>query len=558
MDSKKSPVIAIIGGLSAGPSAAAKARRMSEDARILLFEKTDQISYATCGIPYALSGKIQDREKLLVVKPALLEKRFGVEMHLEEPVVDVDPEAHLIHTTKGTYQYDKLVFATGGTAILPPIEGLEHTDQWAHAKTMEDFDKLMQAGVMSDTQHVTVIGAGLIGLETAENLVKADKMVSVIELGAHVLGPWEEKFARMAEGVLQAHDIDVRTRTSVKAASNLPNGRLLLTLSDGKTLETDFLVIGISVLPNTQMLTAKGAAHLPNGALIVNERMETSLPDIYAAGDCASIPNLLTGKAGWYPMGTHSNKGGRAAGANAVGGDITFKGAYGTAIMKLFEYTIGRTGMGPRQLKAEGIPFESTFVIASSTPSFYPDPKDIFVEIYYHPDTKVVLGAELFGEKGVDKRVDVLATAIYARLTTEDLTNLDLAYAPPFSPAKDPVVVAGYVASNTTLGLYTDNTVTEAAAHFAQPTADQLLDVRNPNELALQGKVAGAVNIPLDQLRERLSELDASRPVWVYCAKGLRGYLASLILAHHGFGQVHNIAGGFTAWKKVGLAVEKV
>ncbi|MEH0153794.1 FAD-dependent oxidoreductase [Limibacter armeniacum] len=548
--------IIIIGGLSAGPSAAAKARRTNEQAEILLFEKTSHISYATCGIPYAMSGKIASRDKLMVVKPQLLEQRFGVEIHLNEPVIDIDPEQQTVYTPEGKYAYDKLIFATGGRAVVPPIDGLSSYKNWAHAKTIEDFDKVMSSGIMETAEHITIVGAGLIGLETAENLYHAGKKVTVIELGDQILAPWDKKFARMAEAVLQERGIDLRLGVSVSAIDAQTN---TLTLSNGEQISTDYMLVGISVKPNTEMLTAKGAEQLGNGALIVNERMETSLPNIYAAGDCASIPNMVTGTPCWFPMGTHSNKGGRAAGANAAGGKATFEGGYGTAIMKLFDYTIARTGMNPKTLEKAGLPYASTFVIAGATPSFYPNQKDIYLEIYYHPETRQLYGAELFGEVGVDKRVDVLATAIYAKLTIDDLPKLDLAYAPPFSPAKDPVIVAGYTASNSLDNQYNEINAAEADCIFtANPAGDYtILDVRNPQEIEKNGTIENAINIPLDSLRDRLQELNKEQEIFVYCAKGLRGYLASLILQHNEFLQINNIAGGFTAWQKIiGKVVE--
>lgn len=540
--------IIIIGGLSAGPSAAAKARRTDENAEIILFEKTNHISYATCGIPYAMSGKIKTRDKLMVVQPDLLRKRFGVDVHLNEPVTHIDPNAQFVQTPDGKYCYDKLIFATGGHAFLPPITNIEHFQKWAFAKTIEDFDKIMKEDVIDTSEHITIVGAGLIGLETAENLVHAGKKVTVVELNDQVLANWDPKFAKMAATAIRDHEIDLKLGTSVTEVK--PNTQEIV-LSNGETFFTDYLLVSISVKPNTEMLVAKGAEHLPNGALIVNDKMETSLPNIYAAGDCASIPNLLTGTPSWYPMGTHSNKAGRVAGANAAGASETFEGGYGTAIMQLFEYTIARTGMGPKELEKQGIAFESSMIIAGTTPGFYPDPKDIFLEIYYEPKKGTVLGAQMIGEKGVDKRVDVLATAIYAKLTIYDLPRLDLAYAPPFSPAKDPVVVAGYVAENSEKGLYKEVNVTQAAGLIKELTDLNILDVRTPSEVFNKGTIDGALNIPLDALRNHLDQLDPEKPILVYCAKGMRGYLSSLILAHHGFKYIYNLAGGYTAWQQM-------
>ncbi|PWJ40814.1 FAD-dependent oxidoreductase [Sediminitomix flava] len=544
---KKQRII-VVGGLSAGPSAAAKARRVNEDAEIILFEKTANISYATCGIPYALSGKIKDRDKLMVVKPALLENRFGIEVKLNEAVNEIIPEEKKVLTAKGEYHYDKLIFATGGHSILPPIENLDKTDNWAFAKTIEDFDRVYTSGVLEKVNKITIVGAGLIGLETAENLLLKGKQVTVVEAGPQILGPWDSKFATMGQKVLTEGGVDLKLNTMVQSIDPETQN---INLSDGTVLESEYMIIGISVRPNTEMLTAKGAEYIGNGALVVNERMETTLPDIYAAGDCASIPNQITDEHAWFPLGTHSNKGGRTAGANAAGGNETFKGAYGTTIMQLFDYTIARTGMGPKALKAKNMPFHSTLIISGTTPGFYPDPKDMVLEIYFDPTTKRIYGAEGFGERGVDKRIDVLATAIYAKLTIEDLPNIDFAYAPPYSPAKDPVAVAGYVAANSMNGKHKEVSVTEAAEIFGNGSDIQILDVRNPKELEMKGKVENSINIPLDQLRERMEELDPAKPTYVYCAKGLRGYLASLILTHNGFEDVSNIAGGFTMWDAV-------
>lgn len=539
--------IIIIGGLSAGPSAAAKARRTDENAEIILFEKTANISYATCGIPYAFSGKIKDRNKLLVVKPDLLRKRFNIDVHLEEPVINIDPVKHLVFTPKGEYSYDKLVYATGGTAITPPIQGLENFDKWAHAKTIEDFDRIVKSKALDNAKNITIVGAGLIGLETAENLVEIGKKVTVIELGKHILGPWDDKFATMGEKVLEEHGVQLKLG---KKIDKIEDNKLVL--NDGTIVETDFMIMSIGVKPITEMLTSKGAKALANGALIVNDKMETSLPDIYAAGDCASIPNIVTSSEGWFPMGTHSNKGGRVAGANAVGASEKFPGGYGTAIMEMFSHTIARTGAGPKLLEKEGIQYESTFIIANSHPGFYPGGKDMFIEIYYTPDTHTLLGAELFGEKGVDKRVDVLSTAIYAKLTIEDLPNLDLAYAPPFSPAKDPVIVAGYVAQNAQKGVFNKVNVSAVKKVFEGNDNVTILDVRNPQELENNGIIhEEAINIPLDSLRENLDQIPREFPIYITCAKGLRGYLATLILAHNGYKNLHNIGGGFTAWKKI-------
>ncbi|WP_053406198.1 FAD-dependent oxidoreductase [Persicobacter sp. CCB-QB2] len=550
----KQETIIIVGGLSAGPSAAAKARRMNENARILLFEKTDYISYATCGIPYTFSNTIQSREKLLVVKPNLLENRFGVEMHLNEPVMDILPDQHQVITSAGTYAYDKLIFATGARAFVPEIKNLELTQDWSNVRSMADFDKVYNGlDAMND---IVVLGAGLIGIEAAENLAKAGKKVTVVELAPSVLAAWDAKFGYFAEQALNEGGVDVITGEGISEVV-VEEGKLKAVIVGDRTIPADYLMTAVGGRPNTEMLKDKGAETLSNGALVVNDKMETSLADIYAAGDNVSIKNLINGEAGYFPMGTHSNKGGRVAGANAVGGNERFPGAYGTAIVKVFDYTLARTGFNERALKMREIPYQSTLIIAGATPGFYPNPKDLIVEIYYDPTTGTLLGAEVFGEKGADKRIDVLSTAIYAKLTVHDLPNLDLAYAPPFSPAKDPVIVAGYTASNTLKFVHEEISPRNLTTFQKEtPSEDyQLVDVRNPQELANQGQVPGAINIPLDQLRERINELDPAKQQVIYCQKGLRGYLASMILVNSGFTKVKNVQGGFFLYKKSGYEV---
>lgn len=536
--------IIVIGGLSAGPSAAAKARRTDENAEIILFEKTADISYATCGIPYAISGEIEDRDQLLVVKPALLKNRFNIDVHLNEPVTYIDAKNQEVKTDHGNYSYDKLIFATGGSAFAPRIPGLENFSNWAHAKSLTDFDRINTSEAFKNSDHITVVGAGLIGLETAENVRKTGKNVTVVELADQILTPWNSKFSKLGIKVLEENGIEVKLKTQINQIAS--DGTL--ELSDASSLKTSYLIISIGVRPNTQLLTSIGAETIANGALIVNDKMETSIPNIYAAGDCAALPHGLTDEAAWFPMGTHSNKAGRVAGANAGGSDEIFKGGYGTAIMKMFNYTIARTGMGIAELQRKKISFNKTLIIANSHPGFMGIGKDMFIEIYYDKTSKILLGAELIGEKGVDKRVDVLATAIYAKLTTDDLTQLDLAYAPPFSPAKDPVIVAGFVAQN-----FQKTALKEIGPNQISTLNNiQLIDVRTEKEVENTALIdPNTIHIPLDSLRSRIDELNPNKAYVLYCAKGLRGYLASLILLHNGFKNVTNLDGGFTAWSKM-------
>ncbi|MGL1887473.1 MAG: FAD-dependent oxidoreductase [Reichenbachiella sp.] len=542
--------IIIIGGLSAGPSAAAKARREDENAEITLFEKTAHISYATCGIPYALSGKIKSREKLMVVKPDLLRKRFKIDVRLEEPVIAIDPSKQEVTTHLGVYAYDKLVYATGGSPLIPPIKNLESCDLWSTCKTLEDFDKIVKDKVLEDKQHIAIIGAGLIGLEAAENLRKIGKTVHIIEKSDRVLPILSPMFSRVIKGVLEDHDIQLHLNTTATEL-DLKKGKLIL--ENDVSINAEYLIIGIGVRPNTQLLPTADKAK--NGALIVNKNMQTSLPNIYGAGDCVVMDNLITKEKQFFPMGTHSNKGGRAAGAHASGNkDISFDGAYGTAIVQVFDYAMARTGIVPRD--ENDVEYEKNLIIAGNTAGFYPDPSDVIVAIYYEAVTKVIVGAEVFGKRGVDKRIDVLSTAIYAKLTLHDLQNLDLAYAPSFSPAKDPVIVAGFATDNEYSSEFITKFPLRLNAHIENGKDIQIIDVRNPDEIEKQGKIPGAINIPLDELRDNLSKVDKEKPKYLYCAKGLRGYVATKILENKGYKNLRNLAGGMTLWNLLKLPKE--
>lgn len=544
--------IVIIGGLSAGPSAAAKARREDENAEIILFEKGANISYATCGMPYAFSGVIEDRSNLIVIKPELLQNRFNIDVHLNEEIIKIDTENKVVYSRKGDYSYDKLVFATGAKSIVPPIKNIEKATNWSTCRSMVDFDKITQEGLATTSKHITVIGAGLIGIEVAENLREAGKEVTLIEGDSQILNMWQQKFGNFAETVLKEKGIEVITSGFVSEFELNEDWKIeQVKLKNGKTVKTDFVILSVGIKPNTDLLIENGAEHIKNGALKVNERMETSIKDVFAAGDNVAIKNLQTNQFDYFPLGTHSNKAGRAAGANAVGSNIEFKGAYKTAIVKVFDYTLARTGLNPKALKELNIPFKTVLTIAGSTPGYYPGQKDLITELYYNAETEEILGAELFGKVGVDKRVDVLSTAIYAKLKITDLSQLDLAYAPPYSPAKDPVVVTSFVTENILKGKSAQISV-EAIEEILENNSISdyfVIDSRTVAEYE-KGTIPNAVNFPLDEIRNHIDFIkNKQKPVIIFCQKGLRGYLAELILNHNGIKNVQNVAGGFKLWK---------
>ncbi len=551
--------IIVIGGLSAGPSAAAKARREHEQAHILLFEKGAHVSYATCGMPYAFSGVIESRERLMVVKPELLKTRFNIDVRLNEEIIKIDTKNKIVFSHTNSYEYDTLIFATGANSIVPPIHNIKLAHNWSTCRSMADFDKITQEGLTAASRHITIIGAGLIGVEVAENLKEAGKTVTLIEGSSHVLNMWQKKFGNFAENILKEEGIHVLTDTLVTKFDIDSNGKIQNVITkDGKTIPTDFVILSVGIKPNTDLLLAEGAEAIENGALKVNQFMETSIKDVFAAGDNVSIKNLQTNAYDYFPLGTHSNKAGRAAGANAVGRSIAFKGAYKTAIVKVFKYTLARTGLNATALTQKNMPFKTVLTVAGATPGYYPGQKDLITEIYYNPDTEEILGAELFGEVGVDKRIDVLSTAIYAKLKITDLAQLDLAYAPPFSPAKDPVIVSSYVTENILNGRTEQMSVEELETFMRAHCKEDyvLIDARTVEEYE-KGTIPNAVNFPLDALRNHTETIkQQGKKVIVFCQKGLRGYLAELILRNNGMANVANVAGGFKIWQMYSNHIE--
>ncbi len=555
MSNKKKRII-IIGGLSAGPSAAAKARRINEDCDIILFEKGGDISYATCGLPYAVSGVISQRKKLLVAQAQTFATRFNIDLHLGEEVTGITPRQKQIQTSKGTYSYDKLILATGAKTVIPPIKGLKEAGNWSALRTLEDFDKVMKKGGIKDANNVAVLGGGLIGVELAENLAAMGKSVTLIEAGPQILPQWDWEFSFHAAQVLQEKGLKLIEATLMNEVS-VKNGAIThFTTSTGLQFKTEYLMICAGIRPNTNLLISCGAKAIGNGALIVNDKMHTSLPHIYAAGDCASIVNLQTGLQGYFPLGTHSNKAGRCAGANAAGGRELFKGAYGTAIIKVFDYSLARTGMNERELIQYGQAAQSFIFYAPSSPGYYPGGSEQLVKVSYHKKSGKLLGAQIFGQSGVDKRIDVFSTAIYAGLTIDDLPNLDLAYAPPFSPAKDPVIVAGFVGGNVKKNHIKFITSSSLNKSLKSHKPIQLVDVRDKTELKKYGNIEGCINIPLDTLRQGLKTLNPLKDTVIYCQMGLRSYLAFLILKHNGFKKIQSLEGGFTCWRDLGFSTK--
>lgn len=544
--------IVIVGGVAAGASAAAKARRCSEEAEILILEKGPFISYANCGLPYYLSGIIPKRDHLIVVDPPFFKQRFNVEVNTGHEVLAIDRAAKTV-TVRDTVRdrsfaepYDKLILTTGSTPVIPPLAGVELPFVFT-ARTLSDTDRLFRFLLERSPRRAVVIGSGLIGIETAENLVARGIETTMIARRGQILSFLDPEMAEQVARHCEVKGLHPLVNERV-AAIRQDHGRGVVETESGKAIEADLVVLAVGVRPNVTLAKEAGLTIGITGGIKVDEGMRTSDPDILAAGDCVETVHLVTGAPALLPMAAAANKGGRAAGANALGRDLRLPGATGTVIVKVFDLTVAITGLSERQAaEAGGNPFVS-YVVAPHHAGYYPGAQSMQMKIIASANSGRLLGAQIVGREGVDKRIDVLACALYNRMRAEDLIHLDLAYAPPFSSARDLVIVAGALAQNYRAGDWRPITPVALRERLtAQDKSFTLLDVRTPIEVK-SGVIAGARHIPVDQLRERLGELDPTRETIVYCRVGLRAYLANRILAQHGFDKLLTLSGGTAAW----------
>lgn len=540
--------IIIIGGVAGGASTAARARRLSEEAEIILIERGPYVSFANCGLPYHIGGEITEREKLLVTTPEMLRTRFRIDVRTRNEVTAIDPdkkEVEIKNLESGevyTESYDSLVLSPGAEPVRPPIPGIENKKVLT-LRNMEDMDRIIAA--LEGKKHATVIGGGYIGLEMAEALRRRRIGTTLVELAPQVMGPADPEMVSILHQELTLNGVDLRLGTSVSAFDDSGNG-LKITLSTGETLETGLAVLAIGVKPETGLAKAAGIELGPRGGIKVNAQMQTSIPDIYAVGDAVEVIDFITRQSALIPLAGPANRQGRIAADNIFGRTSRYKDTQGTAICKVFNLAIGMTGLSEKGAKRAGIAYEKVYVHPASHATYYPGAASLFVKMIFDPKSGKVLGAQAVGADGVDKRIDVFAVAIRAGMTVYDLEELELSYAPPFGSAKDAVNFAGFVAANALRG---DFRLCQAE-EFIKPASNQkLLDVRAPEEFAA-GTLPGAKNIPVDELRDRLGELSKDKEYLVFCRVGLRGYLACRIMAQNGF-NCRNLTGGYTTWQRV-------
>ena len=547
--------ILIIGGVAGGASAAARVRRLDESAEIILFERGPDISFANCGLPYHIGGTIGEREKLLVTSPAMMKQRFRIDVRTQTEVKAIDREAKELtarNLASGeTYRekYDALVLSPGAEPMRPPIPGIDN-GKVLTLRNLADMDRIIQtlklhAAERSDVvsrKNVAVIGGGYIGLEMAEALAERGMLVSLVELAPQVMGPADPEMAAPLHQELIKHGVDLRLKTSVTAFLAADSG-LELELSDGTKLLVETAILAIGVKPEAKLAIEAGLETGSTGGIKVNDHMQTSDSDIYAVGDAVEVTDFVTGQPALIPLAGPANRQGRIAAENICGRDTVYRHTQGTAICKVFDLAIGMTGLSEKSARRLNIPYEKVYVHPMSHASYYPGAEAVSLKLLFDPESGRVLGAQAVGADGIDKRIDVLATAIRAGLTVYDLEELELSYAPPYGSAKDPVNFAGFVAANALRG---DVDLCHVDDLRSPSDTQKILDVRTEREVSF-GTIPGAQNIPIDELRSRIDQLSTDVEWLVLCQVGLRGYLACRILKQHGF-RCRNLTGGYKTW----------
>jgi NADPH-dependent 2,4-dienoyl-CoA reductase/sulfur reductase-like enzyme/rhodanese-related sulfurtransferase len=536
----------IIGGVAGGATAAARARRLSEDVEITLLERGPYVSFANCGLPYFLSGDIAKRSQLLLQTPEGFQSRYGVQVHLNTEAVEIDRTGHRVRAVgpegERWFDYDRLLLAQGGNPILPPLPGadlLHAFKLW----TIPDMDRI-QSFLKDQTPKTAVVaGGGFIGLEMAEAFQARGLKVTVVELAPQILINLDREFAERAQTQLEAHGVTVETGVGIKAVFNDPKE---VELSDGRRLPADLVLFSVGVRPELTLVKQAGLTLGESGGLLVSETLQTSDPAIWAAGDMVEVLQRVSGRKVRVPLAGPANRQGRIAATNALGGALKYRGALGTSVVKLFDATAASTGLTEKAAKDAGFDVGVAIVHKDHHAGYYPGGKPLTLKLVYEKKRGRLLGAQGFGEEGVDKRIDVIATALLGKLDLDDLAELDLAYAPPYSSANDPVNLAAFVGQNDVSGFSPLITADQAAAQF-DPATHVLLDVRNFGEYA-KGHVPGSLNIPVDELRSRLDEVPR-RTVFVHCQVGFRGHLATRILKENGYRSVFNITGGYLSMK---------
>ena len=543
--------VVVVGGVAGGASAAARLRRLDESAEIIMFERGEYISFANCGLPYYIGGEITDRAALTLQTPQSFHSRFHVDVRINSEVTAIDPKAKQVTVRskdRGEYteSYDKLILSPGAAPIRPPMEGADNERVFT-LRNIPDTYKIRGYVEEQHPKSAVVVGGGYIGVEMAENLKNAGVDVTIVELADHVIAPLDYDMACDVHRYLKEKGVGLILQNGVQSIRE-EGGALRLTLSDGE-IDTDLVIMAVGVRPDTALAKEAGLELNRRGAIVVDEHMLTSDPDIYAVGDAVEVTDFVTGEKAYIPLAGPANKQGRIAADNICGIPTTYKNTQGSAVLKIFDMTVATTGVNERAAKAAGLDYDKVYTFSNSHASYYPGSTGMSIKTLYEKGTGKILGAQIVGFDGVDKRCDVLATAIRAGMTAKDLTELELCYAPPFGSAKDPVNFVGYVIENTLAGRV-KNFFWDDVAKLPRDGSVTLLDVRTDLERENGQYIDGFIHIPVDELRERVGELDKSKPVYIHCRTGLRSYVACCMLAGLGF-DCYNLSGGWRLYESI-------
>lgn len=545
-------IILIIGGVAGGASAAARLRRLDENTEIIIVERTGYISYANCGLPYYIGGDIKDQNALTLQTPESFYRRFRIDVRVRQEARSIDPKNKTVTImdldTNETYMetYDLLLLSPGAKPLRPDFPGIDN-DRIFTLRNVEDTLQIKTFVEKEKPQSVLIAGGGYIGLEMAENLKELGLDITIVQMMDQLLLMLDFDMAAHVHSYLKKQGIRLLLNTAVTGFAK-EGEKIKTDIDRGDGIDTDMVLLAIGVRPDTALAKDAGIALNEHGAIMVNEHMETSLPDIYAVGDAVEIPNLVTGDLDSFFLAGPANRQGRIAADNICGIDSVYEGSTGASIVKLFDMTIASVGLNEKAAKESGIAYDKVILKPASHATYYPGAKILTVKVVFEEKTGRILGAQIIGFEGVDKRIDVFATAIRAKMTAYDLTGIDLAYAPPYSSAKDPVNMAGYIIENILTGkvkqFYWDD-----IPSLPKDGSALLLDVRTEREY-MRSHVPGFINIPLDELREHLHEIDKSRTIYVMCQTGLRSYLACRILSQNNY-RCFNFAGGISFWETV-------
>lgn len=540
----------IIGGVAGGATAAARIRRLSEDAEIVLFEKGAYISYANCGLPYYIGGVIAEREKLLVQTPESFGQRFNIDVRVNSEVTAINREDKSV-TVKApdgstyTESYDRLLLSPGASPVVPPLPGIDSEGIYT-LRNVADTDVIKARVASGGVKRAVIVGGGFIGLEMAENFSHAGAEVAVVEMAPQVMGPVDFSMAQIVHQHLVEKGVRLYLDTAVASFAR-KGDEVEISFADGRKLMANMVILSIGVRPNTSLADAAGIELGPMRGIKVDEHLRTSDRNIYAVGDAIEFVHPVTGLTWLNYLAGPANRQARIVADNMVLGDTeVYEGAIGTSIAKVFDMTVAATGLAAKRLKHDGIDYLTATIHPSSHAGYYPDALPMTIKIVFSPADGKLLGAQIVGYDGVDKRIDVMAQIIKSGGTVADMTRIEQAYAPPYSSAKDPVALAGYVAQNILSGRM--KPIYWRELRDSAPDSRLLIDVRTPMENAA-GALPGAINIPLDSMRERIGEIPADREIVLYCGVGLRGYLASNILRNSGFANVRNLIGGIKTFR---------